>query len=355
MDQNRLIDCRALLRAGKVRRGLSRLEIVALVFMALLLATLVLPALLQNRQSSRRHTCESRLTDVGLTTLFVTELRIGKHFPGYANEQAVDAGGKRAKTGWQFELLPFLARRAEVNLDGVPKEGPLNPLKLLPGPDKFGPRQKFHEAYGPAGPAETRGKTPEFYLPEFMCPEDPRTQQDKRLAWTSYVANCGLPDKASKKYPPDWPANGVFLEQFDNRDPAVFTSPQFVEDHDGTSYTMMLSENLDAGLWTDSDEAKVGFLWAPGDTEGKHTPECPILFINQERERGDGMVRFARPSSHHAGGVLMMYCDGRTKFINERLDYLIYCTQMTSDGPNAKQPGSDKLLDPPYREVRKQP
>ncbi|MFN0022019.1 MAG: DUF1559 domain-containing protein [Pirellulaceae bacterium] len=353
MDLNCSINSRPWSHAGKLRRGISRLEIVALVCMALLLATLILPALLQNRMSSRRHTCESRLTDVGLTTLFVTELRTGKHFPGYANEQAVDAEGKQARTGWQFELLPFLARRVEVNLDEVSKVGPLNPLELLPGPDKFGPRQKFYEAYGSGGPAATRGKRPEFYLPEFMCPEDPRTQQDKRLAWTSYVANCGLPDKASKMYPPDWSANGVFLEQFDNRDPAVFTSPQFVEDHDGTTYTMMLSENLDAGLWTDSDEAKIGFLWALGDQVGNHTPECPVLFINQEREHGDGTLRFARPSSHHAGGVLMMYCDGRTKFINERLEYRIYCAQMSSDGQNTKQPGSDKLLEPPYREVRK--
>jgi hypothetical protein len=353
MKKNSSLKCPLPLQHRTVRRGLSRLEIVAIICMVLVLGTLMLPALLQKRQSARRNTCDSRLTDVGMTTLFVTELRPGKHFPGYANEQAVDAAGQRAKTGWQFDLLPFLARPAEVKLGEAPQEGPLNPLEFLPGPDKFGPRQKFYEAYGPTGPAATRGKIPEVYLHEFICPDDPRSQQDKRLAWTSYVANCGLPDKRSKKYPPDWPANGVFLEQFDNRDPAVFTSPQFVEDHDGASYTFMLSENLDAGLWTDSDEARVGFLWAPGDAEGKHTPECPVLFINQERRSGDGTPRFARPSSQHDGGVMAMYCDGRTKFIDQRIDFRIYCAQMTPDGQTAKQPGSDKLLEPPYREVRK--
>ena len=355
MVMNRIssLKCRSRTQQQTDRGGLTRLEIVAIICMGLLLATVILPALLQNRQSSRRHSCESRLTDVGMTTLFVAELRPGKHFPGYANEQAVNAAGQRAKTGWQFDLLPFLARPAEVKLDEIPTEGPLDPLKSLPGPNKFGPRQKYYEAYGPTGPVETRGKLPEVYIPEFLCPDDPRSQQDKRLAWTSYVANCGLPDKPSKKYPPDWPANGVFLEQFDNRDPAVFTSPQFVEDHDGASYTFMLSENLDAGLWTDSDETHIGFLWAPGDAEGKHTPDCPVLFINQERGGGDGTARFARPSSQHDGGVLAMYCDGRTKFIDQRIDFRIYCAQMTPDGQNAKQPGSDKLLEPPYREVRK--
>ncbi len=326
-----------------------------MIVMGIVLATLALPFLLQSRQSARRNTCDYRLTDVGLTTLFVAELRTGKHFPGYTNEQALDAAGKRTKTGWQFELLPFLSRHVEVNMDTVPKEERFNPLLFLPGPDKFGPRQKHYEAYGPPGPDATRGKTPDLYLPEFICPEDPRSKADKRQPWTSYVANCGMPDNQTKdkKFPPDWPANGVFLDEFGNHDPVIFTSPQFVEDNDGASYTIMLSENLDASLWTDSDEARVGFLWAPGDADGRHTPDCLVLFINQERGTGDGSVRFARPSSEHPGGVMMMYCDGRTKFIDQRIDFRIYFAQMSPDGQNAKLPGSDKPLDPPYLEVRK--
>jgi hypothetical protein len=49
----------------------------------------------------------------------------------------------------------------------------------------------------------------------------------------------------------------------------------------------------------------------------------------------------------------MMYCDGRTKFIDQRLDYRIYCAQMTPDGQNVRHPGSDKPLEPPYREDHK--
>ena len=336
------------------RHGLSRVEWVAMILMAMVLAAILLPTLLQNRESSRRSLCDARLTDLGMTTLFVAEFRPGKHFPGYTNEQAVDAAGTRVKTGWQFDLLPFLGRKMVQNIDDVPPGERLDPLKLLPGPDVFGPRQEFYTEHGPFGPNATRGKVPEAYIPEFMCPEDPRSGAEKRQRWTSYVANCGMPDgKPSGKFPPDWPANGVFLNEFDNRDPAIFTSPQFVEDHDGASFTMMLSENLNAGLWTDSDEGRVGFVWAPGDASGNHTPDCPVLFINQERGAGDGTVRFARPSSEHPGGAMVLYCDGRTKFIDQRLAFRIYCAQMTPDGQNAKQPGSDKLLEPPYREVRK--
>lgn len=324
-----------------------------MALMVLVLAALTLPALQQSRQSARRDTCDYRLTDLGLTTLFISELRPGKEFPGYVNEQAVNAAGKRAKIGWGFELLPYLSRQYERNMDEVPQGERFDPLKLLPGPDKFGPRQKIYATYGPLGPQEMRGRVPDVVLPEFLCPDDPRSQANKRLPWTSYVVNCGLPDaKGSKEFPPDWPANGVFLERFENRGPAVATSPQFVEDHDGASFTMLLSENLDAGKWTDGEESQVGFLWSLGDDQGRHADNSAVLYINQKRGQGDGSIRFARPSSNHAGGVLVMYCDGRTKFIDEQLDYRIYCAQMSPDGPSARQPGSNEFLKPPYREVR---
>ena len=356
MKDVRRSDTRRKRRPKQLRSGLTRTEWVALALMAAVLVALALPFLQQSRQAARRNTCEFRLTDLGMTTLFVTELRPRKEFPGYVNEQAVDAAGKRAKIGWEFELLPYLARPSDVDRDAVPLGEIFDPLKVLPGPETFGPRKEIHSRFGPEGSQDTRGKTPDLYLPEFMCPDDPRSQAAKRLPWTSYVANCGLPDaKASDKYPADWPANGVFLERFENHDADVATSPQFVEDHDGTSFTMMLSENLDAGLWTDGEESRVGFCWSLGDSEGRHTADSAVLLINQERGKGDGNIRYARPSSNHGGGVLVMYCDGSTKFMDEQLEFRIYCAQMTPDGPSARQPGSDELLESPYREVRKAP
>lgn len=277
-----------------------------------------------------------------MTMLFMAELRMGKELPGYVNEMAVDAAGQRQKTGWAFSLLPYMNRQSDA------KTG------KLPGPEVYGPWNKVYRYYGPDGDDDSRGKTPSEYIPELICPDDPRATQQPRDAWLSYVANCGLPDAGPKDaFPADWPANGVFLERFLDRDAAQAVTWKFIEEHDGASYTLLLSENIDAGKWTDGAESQVGFLWYPGTPRGEFDPAGAVLSINQERGKGDGSVQFARPSSRHEKGVNVAYADGHTSFLASEIDYRIYAAHMSPDGQNAKWPGSDRPLDPPWREVRK--
>ena len=323
------------------RRGLSRSEIIALVVIGLVAAGVLLPWLAQSQRVARQVTCSARLKDAAQTMLFAAELRDGKELPGYANELAVDAAGQRQKIGWAYSLLPYLNRPID------PKTG------QPPGPDVFGPWHKLHVQFGPQGEDAFRGKMPTDYIPEFICPDDPRAIKRPREAWLSYVANCGLPDVEPKDgLPADWPANGVFLERFLDRDESRAMTWEFIQKHDGASYTYLLSENIDAGKWTDAAEPQVGFLWYPGSPQGKHDPSGPVLFINQQRGKGDGSVQFARPASGHEKGVNVAYADGHTAFLVNELDYRIYAAQMTPDGQSAKWPGKDEPLDPPWREVR---
>lgn len=324
------------------RCGLSRSEIVALVAMGLVGAAVLLPYLAESQRTARRVTCSARLADAARTTLFVAELAPGQELPGYVMEQAVDAAGERQRTSWAFALLPYLDRPPD------PQTG------ATPGPEVFGPWNKLHQQVGPAGDDELRGKVPAEYIPHFMCPDDPRSTKQPREAWLSYVANCGLPDaEPSDEFPADWPANGVFLERFLDRDARGAMTAEFIEDHDGAAYTLLLSENVDAGKWTDATEALVGFLWYPGTPQGKHDPAGEVLSINQQPRRSDGTLRYARPASLHAGGVNAAYADGHTDFLVSEIDYRIYAAHMSPDGQHARWPGSDKPLDPPWREVRK--
>ena len=328
-------------RGRRARRGLTRSEIVALIAIGLIAAAVVLPYLAQSQRTARRVTCSSRQADAALTMLFAAELRPEKEFPGYANEQAVDAAGQRQKIGWAFLMLPYLHRQSD------PKTG------KAPGPDVFGPLHPLHEQYGPQGTDASRGKTPSEYIAELICPDDPRATQHPRQAWLSFVANCGLPDaQPTDEFPADWPANGVFLERFLDRDERRAMTWQFIDDHDGASYTLLLTENIEAGKWTDAAEAQVGFLWYPGTPQETHDPAGPVLFINQDRGQSDGTVRFARPASRHERGVNVAYADGHTNFLAETIDYRIYAAQMSPDGQNAQWPASDQPLDPPWRETR---
>jgi hypothetical protein len=150
-------------------------------------------------------------------------------------------------TGWVFPTLYYL----DLDEQGNPRRADYRELV---------------RAYGPEGAVPQRGRSPTVYFPALVCPGD--APDDVQLAarpnWLSFAANCGQPDAAAKPpIPPDWPASGVFFNRFAGDGVVVVPmSVAIIEAADGTDHTLLVSENLDAGQWTDSREAQIGFLWA---------------------------------------------------------------------------------------------
>ncbi len=186
--------------------------------------------------------------------------------------------------------------------------------------------------------------------------------------------------------PRDWPANGVFFDRFTGNPTAAFdgkTPPQmpanqipmvamsnsWASQRDGMTTTLMLSENLDHGQYSDVFEQSLGMIW---DIDSKvqtatkagdplrATPTKASYRINSPRGTGQPRVRttagkasdsydYARPSSSHPGGVNMVYLDGHISFTKSSIEYFVYCLLMTPDGKNVKKPGTiTPLVDNPY-------
>src|SRR5205807_539478 len=97
----------------------------------------------------------------------------------------------------------------------------------------------------------------------------------------SYVCNTGMIDGpgtpatgSAIAYSRDFKENGVFHDLFQGnpqnpamasqRLPMVRMTKQFISSADGVQMTLMFSENLDAGNYTDQYEHQVGFIWNPG-------------------------------------------------------------------------------------------
>jgi prepilin-type processing-associated H-X9-DG protein len=182
------------------------------------------------------------------------------------------------------------------------------------------------------------------------CPDNRPDKENASPNWLAWVANSGLPDVPNQAdFPPDWPANGVFLDHFSRPPGADYqVSLAYLNEHDGAEHTLLLSENVDAGLWTDADEPRVAFVWAANLVNGEPSPQNVLFRINRRRGEGDGSLPFARPSSYHAGGVNAAFCDGATRFLSENVDYMLFCRLMTPDGTGLKQPGSNKPIAAPY-------
>jgi hypothetical protein len=144
----------------------------------------------------------------------------------------------------------------------------------------------------------------------------------------------------------------------------------FITGRDGMSNTLMFSENTDAGWYSDSAEQNVGFVWDYMCTVNMITPmsggpppnayprQGQFSKINENRggisgqqqtpggggSSGGSPYLTARPASYHVGGVNATYCDTHTTFLNDQIDYYVYCLLMSPDGRNVKAPGSMQNL-----------
>lgn len=190
-------------------------------------------------------------------------------------------------------------------------------------------------------------------LPVMKCPQSDKNNLDRTRI--SYVANCGKMDAVFSAVGPDNPGghefdddreNGVF---FDHVKTETKMSVEQVSENRGTGYTILLSENLQAGKWNETPrENLLGFCWPDPSflnqkrdiCNGKDASVVPVLInrclqgdagIEHGRINGLGEYRFARPASNHPGLVVAAFCDRSVRPINENIDPEIFQKLMRVD------------------------
>jgi prepilin-type processing-associated H-X9-DG protein len=125
---------------------------------------------------------------------------------------------------------------------------------------------------------------------------------------------------------------------------------------DGGSYTLLITENVNACWWPMGGKMAPREFW--GDPQTDSTRKDPLkaltVFlwhddaesivvrkINNKDNKGSllelypadyGDINLARPSSFHTGGVNVVFCDTRTLFIGEHISYRVYQHLMTPNG-----------------------
>ncbi len=321
-----------------MKRG--EVVIVAILLMGGL--TLLLPYIQQMRVRSHRTVCEMRQIHTGLALeRYETQFT---SFPGYRNSQATTTDGDRQPTSWAFPILPYVLKLpAELKFNEETLRYELPDLQTR----TYAP---IFSDYGPEGPSATRGAVPESLILEFICPADRPPNRKLPLNRMSFVVNSGLPDaRPTTTAPPDWTANGIFMDHFLRSEvESRSASLAMLNEGDGADTTLLITENVDSGSWTDDQESRVGFVWVAETIHGEPDPGDLLLRINQQVGEGDGNIKFARPSSYHPGGVNVLYASQRTAFLTESIDYLIYTQLMSSNSGQLRQAGTNKRIGPPF-------
>ena len=279
------------MRTNANRSGFTIVELLVVIAIIGILIALLLPAVEAAREPARRAQCTNNQKQIALGMMNYEESH--RCFPGYANRVGSDEKGAALLASWVVPIFPYCEQNDlwQTWSKGEPKR----------------PRVSW-----------------------LTCPSDLIPEGKSDEPWLNYVVNCGRPGDN------DTAAEGVFHNHTLDGQPVLVTL-DYLRQHDGDAHTLLLAENVQAGQWTDTQEANVGMVWWE-----KAEQSSPFRYCREAGDRPQDL-KFARPSSRHPGGAVATFCDGHAQFLREDIDYQVYQHLMTPDSKAAGVPGK---LDP---------
>jgi prepilin-type processing-associated H-X9-DG protein len=304
-------------------------EVLVVIAVIGLLLALLLPAIGAVRESSRRASCQNNLRQLALAMHGYHDAN--RRLPGFINSVGSEANRMAA---WPIMLLPYIE---EERLWALWNE--------------------------PAAAATSASSAPPISL--LTCPSD--SFDDRTLGNLSYVANSANAILAVKPLPPgpgQQIGDGVFFMRYKPSfvigTPPVIRSMSWRRVVDGTSQTLMLSENIQAGEYSSAEyfsppsdmpnairlvsdaQLLTGFVW-DYDPEITHAPPTDERCINGKKWFGlrapVTTYYYSRPSSNHPGGVNAAMCDASVFFLREDIEYKVYEQLMTSNSGKSSLQG----------------
>ncbi|MDR2346824.1 MAG: DUF1559 domain-containing protein [Planctomycetaceae bacterium] len=325
----------------KVSKNLAftLIELLVVISIIGLLAGLLLPAIQAARESGRRTACVNRQRNIA-TALLQFEASTGS-FAGWRNKVTIN--------------------NADATISWVTKI-----LTLIEEPDLY---KSIMESSG-----TTLSTIPK--IPILRCPSA-NFQTDLSTS-ISYVVNGGAADDFwNESGEPVTYDNNVYNGVFLDRDqyPHIMTSIDDLNKFDGTSRTLLLSENLNAGFWiardnistsncnrdgnagsADTAEGVVAFCWGKKYPSGNYNTGDTAVYSNFARTcdlnstggdltnlrlprwinmctntsfSGGDWYQSARPSANHPQVIVTTFCDGHVQTISESIDEVIFVQLMT--------------------------
>jgi len=286
--------------------GFTLIELLVVIAIIAILIALLLPAVQQAREAARRSTCKNSLKQIGLALHNYHETH--RVFPpgfidndlNFTGSKVGDPSANNNGLGWGAMILPFMDQAPLYNQIGN-KTG------------SFGEHWSVN--------ASDLAKT---VLPVFNCPSDPMggINTDKSsFGKSNYLGSHGTSAATTN--------NGILYGN---------SRTKIRDITDGTSNTILVSERTtkNDGAGTNNCGGTTDCAWAGGLWMGpRYTSSTstwhPGVYHFDVTNFGGGNATYLinssastwgedwSASSAHVGGVHMLFCDGRVRFVSENM------------------------------------
>lgn len=277
-------------RTPSQRSAFTLVELLVVIAIISTLMGLLLPAVQSAREAGRRNTCSNNISQLAKATIKF-DLQDG-YIPGWRT--AVSTG----TAAWPVALLKNLERK-----------------------DLYENWQTANVSVG-----------------IFLCPTSPSDSASDAVI--AYSGNAGTTLIVSNK---QYKGDGVLLDNTPNLPTysAARTNMDVISNKDGTTTTLLFAEK-NAGVQPSWNLAIPTTL-----AGGNFSATYPVFgvasdiagltgakAINVSDSTNSAGVLAAHPSSNHAGGVVVAFCDGHVLFLRDTIEKSVYAQILSSDSSN---------------------
>ena len=347
-------------RVASRRRGFTLIELLVVISIIAVLASLIMPAIMNARTAARRIQCANNLKQLAAATMNFTSASNGRLPDAYDWYPALDANGnfvdKVISRPWPVALLPFLDRNdlqrivANGTLGGVATGGDIPHVESLSCVvDDNNYSQSSGLSYvgngGYMGLAAFQNANLQTAEPDSFNYGGPNSERVAHATGVFWAPDNGV-------------SSGLIPSAVGFEKDVHKMTLDFISAGDGNSNTILIGENLQGGNWSwqttrnhwTQGGSLFGVLIKKGINIGANTNNTgltlqpAVMFDHADVVRGRlnkdltlNRTRAPRPSSNHGDLINFAFCAGNVRSININVDPRVFARLVTPDGQRFNQ------------------